>query len=114
MTTDCLFCSIASGDVPAATVHEDDEVIAFRDIQPRAPTHLLVIPRRHIASVRELTADDGQLIARLFEVVRQLADDAGLDAGYRVVTNVGPDAGQSVEHLHLHLLGGRAMGWPPG
>ena len=111
---DCLFCKIVAGEIPSDRVHEDDEVIAFRDINPRAPTHVLVIPRRHIPDVDALTAEDGPLLARLFAVVRSVAEDAGLGRGYRVVTNVGPESGQTVFHLHFHLLGGRPMAWPPG
>lgn len=111
---DCLFCKIVAGEIPSDRVYEDEEVIAFRDIAPRAPTHVLVIPRRHIADAHALTAADGELLARLFSVVRKVADDAGLGSGYRVVTNVGPESGQTVFHLHLHLLGGRPMAWPPG
>ena len=116
MTADpaCLFCKIVAGEIPSDRVHEDADVIAFRDINPQAPTHVLVIPRRHIADASALSAVDGPILARLFEVTRRLADDAGLTNGYRIVTNVGPDAGQSVFHLHFHLLGGRPMGWPPG
>jgi len=112
--SDCLFCGIVSGEIPADMVHEDDEVVAFRDIAPRAPTHVLVIPRRHIADAQALTHADAAVLARLFGVVRKVADEAGLDRGYRVVTNVGPESGQTVFHLHFHLLGGRPMAWPPG
>ena len=111
---DCLFCRIVAGEVPSDPVHDDDDVIAFRDIAPRAPTHVLVIPRRHIPDVHALTESDGDLLAKLFTAVRQVADAAGLDNGYRVVTNVGPESGQTVFHLHFHLLGGRPMAWPPG
>ena len=111
---DCLFCRIVAGEIPSDIVHTDDDVIAFRDIAPRAPTHVLVIPRRHIPDVHALTDADGDLLAKLFGVVRSVADAAGLEGGYRVVTNVGPESGQSVFHLHLHLLGGRQMAWPPG
>ena len=111
---DCLFCRIVSGEIPSDRVHEDEDVIAFRDIAPRAPTHMLVIPRRHIPDAHALTESDGDLLAKLFTVVRQVADAAGLENGYRVVTNVGPESGQTVFHLHLHLLGGRPMAWPPG
>jgi histidine triad (HIT) family protein len=111
---DCLFCRIVAGEIPSDRVHEDDDVVAFRDIAPRAPTHLLVVPRRHVPDVHALTDEDGPLLAKLFGVMRTLADGAGLGRGYRVVTNVGPDAGQSVFHLHFHLLGGRTMSWPPG
>lgn len=111
---DCLFCRIVAGEIPSDIVHTDDHVIAFRDIAPRAPTHVLVIPRRHIPDVHALTDADGDLLAKLFAVVRAVADAAELDRGYRVVTNVGPESGQSVFHLHFHLLGGRPMAWPPG
>ena len=110
----CLFCKIVAGEIPSDRVHEDDAVIAFQDINPRAPTHVLVIPRRHVPDAHALTDADGPLLARLFAVMRTLADEAELGNGYRVVTNVGPEAGQSVQHLHFHLLGGRSMGWPPG
>lgn len=111
---DCLFCRIARGELPASVLHEDDEVLIVRDIDAKAPTHLLAIPRRHIGSVHELTDDDAPLLGRLFGALRRAATDARLANGYRIVTNVGPDAGQSVPHLHLHLLGGRQMAWPPG
>ncbi|MBA2253607.1 MAG: histidine triad nucleotide-binding protein [Chloroflexi bacterium] len=112
---DCLFCRIAAGDVPSDRVHEDDLVVAFRDISPVAPTHILLIPRRHIASAAELVEADGALIGRLVAVAGELARQEGIaEGGFRVVTNVGADAGQSVAHLHLHLLGGRRLSWPPG
>jgi histidine triad (HIT) family protein len=112
---DCLFCRIASGEVASDRVHEDDEVVAFRDIAPRAPVHILMIPRRHVPSARELTEADGALIGRIFDVAAQLARREGVaDGGFRIVTNAGPDAGQSVDHLHFHLLGGRKFTWPPG
>ena len=111
---DCLFCRIVAGKIPSDRVYEDEDIIAFRDIAPRAPTHVLVIPRRHIPDAHALTESDGDLLAKLFTVVRQVADEAGLQKGYRMVTNVGPESGQTVFHLHLHLLGGRPMGWPPG
>ena len=111
---DCLFCRIVAGEIPSDRVHEDDTVIAFRDIAPCAPTHVLVVPREHVTDVHALTDADGDLLARLFGVVRAVADREGLRNGYRVVTNVGEESGQSVFHLHLHLLGGRPMAWPPG
>jgi histidine triad (HIT) family protein len=111
---DCLFCKIVADEIPADRVYEDDDVIAFRDINPRAPTHILVIPRRHIPDAHALTEADGPLLARMFGVIRDLADGAGLGDGYRVVTNIGPESGQTVPHLHFHLLGGRPMSWPPG
>jgi histidine triad (HIT) family protein len=111
---DCPFCKIVAGDIPSDRVYENDDVIAFRDINPRAPTHVLVIPRRHVPDAHALADDDGPILASLFAAVRRIADEAGLKNGYRVVTNVGPESGQTVFHLHLHLLGGRSMGWPPG
>jgi histidine triad (HIT) family protein len=114
---DCLFCKIAAGQIPGSIVYQDDDVVAFKDIHPAAPHHLLVIPRRHIASATELTREDGELLGQLFTVAVQLAQQEGLTdpaRGYRIVTNVGPEAGQSVQHLHFHLLGGRPFGWPPG
>ena len=111
---DCLFCRIVADEVPSDRVYEDDEVVAFRDINSQAPTHVLVIPRRHVPDAHALTDEDGPLLAALFGAVRRVADDAGLGRGYRVVTNIGPESGQTVFHLHLHLLGGRPMAWPPG
>lgn len=112
---DCMFCRIARGEVPADLVHDDDLVLAFRDINPKAPTHLLLIPRRHLASAAQLTEDDGPMLGRLFATAAKLAREAGIAArGFRLVTNSGPAAGQSVDHLHFHLLGGRSMSWPPG
>ena len=111
---DCLFCRIVAGEIPSDRVYEDDEVVVFRDIAPTAPTHVLVIPRRHIADARSLSRGDGPLLARLFTAAASIAEREGLDNGYRLVTNVGPDAGQSVHHLHLHLLGGRRLSWPSG
>jgi histidine triad (HIT) family protein len=110
---ECLFCRIARGEIPADWVYEDDQVIVFRDANPRAPTHVLAIPRRHLASVADLTDADGDLLAALFSALRSVAEEAGL-RGYRIVTNMGPESGQSVFHLHFHLLGGRQMSWPPG
>jgi len=112
---DCLFCRIVAGDIPSSRVHVDDEVIAFRDIAPRAPTHILVIPRRHIGSAADLTEADGPLLGRLFAVTAAVAREQGIaDAGYRIISNVGRWGGQTVDHLHLHLMGGRAFDWPPG
>ena len=111
---DCLFCRIVSDDIPSDRVYEDDDVIAFRDIHPQAPTHVLVVPRRHVPDIDTLDDDDARMIATLFAAVRRVAGEEGLAKGYRVVTNVGAESGQSVFHLHLHLLGGRPMAWPPG
>jgi histidine triad (HIT) family protein len=110
---DCVFCRIASGEIASDIVHSDDSVVVFRDLNPRAPTHVLAIPRRHIPSAAELTDTDADLLGALFGALRQVASEAGVDS-YRIVTNVGADAGQSVFHVHFHLLAGRAMSWPPG
>ena len=112
---DCLFCRIVRGEIPATTVADDELVLAFRDVAPRAPTHVLVIPKVHVASAAELTDDDGPLLGRLFSTVARVAREAGIaDDGYRIVSNVGRWGGQTVDHLHLHLMGGRAFDWPPG
>ncbi|HEU5374569.1 MAG TPA: histidine triad nucleotide-binding protein [Ktedonobacteraceae bacterium] len=112
---DCLFCKIADGRIPGNILHQDDDVVAFADIHPQAPQHILVIPRRHIADMAQLAATDGELLGNIFATAARLAREQGLEErGYRFVTNVGPDAGQSVFHLHFHLLGGRKLGWPPG
>ncbi len=111
----CLFCRIAAGTIPSDRVHEDDLVVAFRDIAPRAPTHILLIPRRHIASAADLTEADAPLLGRLFAVAAEIARSEGIaDGGYRLVSNVGRWGGQTVDHLHVHLMGGRAFDWPPG
>jgi histidine triad (HIT) family protein len=110
---DCLFCGIVAGEIPSDRVHEDEEVIVFRDINPAAPTHVLAVPRRHIPSTDDLTDADAELLTALFAALRRVAADVGL-RDYRIVTNVGAGAGQSVFHLHLHLLGGRPLSWPPG
>lgn len=110
----CLFCKIVSGQIPSTIVYQDEQVLAFRDLHPEAPEHLLFIPKRHLASMAELTAEDGPLLAAIFTAAKNVAHDLGLEQGYRFVTNVGPHAGQSVFHLHFHLLGGRDMTWPPG
>ena len=110
-----LFCRIAAKEVPATIVHEEDEIVAFRDLHPQAPVHLLIIPRRHVASLGEAGHDDAGLLGRILLVARDLAVREKIDArGWRLVTNRGRGAGQSVFHLHFHLLGGRGMGWPPG
>jgi histidine triad (HIT) family protein len=115
MSSDCLFCRIVAGEIPATTVHADDLVIAIRDIAPRAPTHLLLLPREHIASAADLTEAHGPLLGRLFAVAAELARGEGIaERGYRLTTNVGAWGGQSVPHLHLHLMGGRPFDWPPG
>jgi histidine triad (HIT) family protein len=111
----CLFCRIASGEIPADLVYEDDQVIGFRDLNPQAPTHVLLIPRRHIATVNDLEQTDAELAGRLLLAAKQVAAMEGVaEAGYRTLLNCNAAAGQTVFHLHLHLLGGRDMSWPPG
>ena len=111
----CLFCRIVADEIPSTRVFEDDLVIAFRDIAPRAPTHILLIPRRHIASAADLVEADGPLLGRLFGTAADVARSEGIaDGGYRLVSNVGRWGGQTVDHLHFHLMGGRSFDWPPG
>ena len=105
----CLFCKIVAGDIPSTKVYEDEKVLAFRDIAPQAPTHILVIPKAHIASVAEITADNAPLVAHIFRVIPEIARAEGLEGGYRVVSNCGTDAGQTVHHLHFHILGGTVL-----
>lgn len=112
--SNCLFCKIVAGDIPAKRLYEDDLSLAFADINPQAPVHLLVIPKQHIASTAHTSADDAGLLGHLLTTVVKIAVEQRLDHGYRVVINTGADGGQTVDHLHLHLLGGRPMGWPPG
>lgn len=113
--SDCLFCAIAVGDIPADLVHSDDEIVAFRDITPQAPVHVLVIPRAHHANAAALAAADPALAGRLLGVAGDIAAREGIaDTGYRLVTNTGEGAGQSVHHVHIHVLGGRDLTWPPG
>ena len=115
MASDCPFCQIVAGEIPSTKVHEDDQIIAIRDIAPRAPTHILLIPRRHIASALDLTEADSPLVGRMFAIAADLARSEGIaEAGYRLVSNVGRWGGQSVDHLHVHLMGGRSFEWPPG
>ena len=112
---DCLFCKILAGEIPADIVYEDDHVVAFRDVNPQAPTHILVIPRRHIATLNDLSQEDGALISHICLTATQLAAEQGIaDDGYRLVCNCNAQGGQAVYHIHLHLCGGRAMHWPPG
>jgi histidine triad (HIT) family protein len=111
---DCLFCKIARGEIPSRKAYEDDEVYAFHDINPQAPTHVLVIPRRHVASLDDTSETDQAWLGRTMLALRTVARELGISAGYRVVTNCGTPAGQTVFHIHFHLLGGRPLGWPPG
>ena len=115
MDTDCIFCKIVAGEVPGERLYQDDLATAFRDIHPVAPTHILIVPNKHIASTNEMEADDEPLVGHLFTVARKLAEEEGIrDSGYRLIINTGPDAGQVVFHLHLHLIGGRRMRYPMG
>jgi histidine triad (HIT) family protein len=115
MPSDCLFCRITSGELPSAQIYADDAVVAIRDISPQAPTHILLLSRKHIASVRELGEVDHDLVGKIFAVATELAAREGIaEDGYRLVVNVGRNGGQTVDHLHVHMLGGRRMTWPPG
>ena len=112
---DCLFCRIIAGEIPGAIVHQDDELVAFKDINPQAPLHLLIVPRRHIPTVNDLTPDDDALVGSMFRRAAALAKEHGYDGrGYRTLFNTNREAGQTVFHIHLHLLAGRGLGWPPG
>jgi histidine triad (HIT) family protein len=111
----CVFCEIVAGRVPSRIVHQDDQVVAFHDVNPQAPTHVLLVPHRHISSLLELSPEDDGIVGRLVRRARELAGELGLASrGFRLVFNCGDDAGYSVYHVHLHLLGGRTFGWPPG
>jgi len=112
---DCLFCKILDGDIPADIIFESDTAIAFRDINPQAPTHVLIIPRRHIATINDFESGDQELVGSLYMAAQEIARQEGIsESGYRAVMNCGEGAGQSVFHIHLHVLGGRSLGWPPG
>ena len=110
----CLFCKIAASEIPSTKVYEDDKILAFRDIDPQAPVHVLIIPKDHITSAAAVTHDNSGLVAHIFEIVGSLAAELGLDKGFRIVSNIGEQGGQTVPHLHFHLLGGRDFTWPPG
>ena len=115
MSDDCLFCRILAGGIASKKVYEDEHTLAFEDINPQAPTHILLIPKEHVASLEDVTDEHGAMLSDIAQAAAHLARTEGIDqTGWRLVTNVGPDAGQSVFHLHFHLLGGRPMGWPPG
>jgi histidine triad (HIT) family protein len=114
MPSDCIFCRIAAGEIPAEKLYEDEQVLAFRDIRPAAPTHAVIIPKAHIPTFNDVTEGEAALIGRLFQAAAAIARQEGLSAGYRLVGNCGRAAGQEVLHIHLHLLGGRDFGWPPG
>lgn len=111
---DCLFCKIAAGDIPSDILYEDDTVLAFNDVSPQAPVHILVIPKAHITSAADITPQNSAVVARIFEVIAHLARESGFADGFRVVANTGEQGGQSVDHLHFHVLSGRQMVWPPG
>ena len=113
--TDCLFCRIVNKEIPSRLVYEDEKVLAFEDIKPQAPAHILIIPKKHLASLKEADENDQNLLGYLLLTARKIAQDKGLaESGFRLVINSGPDSGQEVNHLHVHLLGGRRFGWPPG
>ena len=111
---DCLFCKIVAGEIPSAKVYEDDYVYAFKDIDPKAPFHAIVIPKEHIASADDITSENSVLIAKVFEAIAKIAKQENLENGYRVVNNCGSDGGQTVHHIHFHLLARRNLAWPPG
>lgn len=112
--TDCLFCRIVRGEIPAKKVYEDDHTLAFEDINPQGPTHVLVIPKKHIRGLKEATQEEAELVGRCQLTAAKIARERGIEEGYRTVLNVGPNSGQSVFHLHVHLIGGRHLSWPPG
>lgn len=111
---DCIFCKIASGEIPSKIVYQDDLVCVFEDLEPQAPVHLLCIPKKHISSIDEITQENADVISHIYLTISSLAKKLGLNEGYRVVSNCGEQGGQTVMHLHFHLLGGRKFGWPPG
>ncbi|CDC13091.1 MAG: histidine triad nucleotide-binding protein [Clostridium sp.] len=111
---DCIFCKIAAGEIPSTKVYEDDTVVAFNDLDPQAPVHVLIIPKEHIASAAEINESNSAVVAHIFEVAAKIAAEKGLKDGFRIVNNCGDSAGQSVKHLHFHLMGGRDFGWPAG
>ena len=111
---DCIFCKIANGEIPSNKVYEDDKVVAFYDLEPQAPVHILVIPKEHIASAAEINESNSAVIAHVFEVAAKIAKDLNLNEGFRIVNNCGDCAGQTVKHIHFHLMGGRDFGWPAG
>ena len=113
--TDCIFCKMANGEIQPDVVLESDDILAFRDLNPQAPVHILIIPKRHISTLNDIEQDDAELIGKLYLTAKQIARNEGLaEPGYRTVMNCNADGGQAVYHIHLHLLGGRSMGWPPG
>ncbi len=111
---DCIFCKIANGEIPSTKVYEDDTVVAFNDLEPQAPSHILVIPKQHISSAADITPENSAVIAHIFEVIAKIAKDNGFKDGFRVVNNCGDSAGQTVKHIHFHLMAGRDFTWPAG
>lgn len=111
---DCLFCKIIAGEIPSAKVYEDDTVFAFRDIEPQAPVHVLIVPKEHITSAKDINETNSAVVAHIFEVAAKIAKDEGLEDGFRIINNCGDSAGQTVKHLHFHLMGGREFTWPAG
>lgn len=111
---DCVFCKIASNKIPSKKVYEDDQIVAFNDLDPQAPVHVLIIPKKHIQSADQIADDDTNIIGKIFMVASKIAKELGLENGYRIVNNCGEDGGQTVPHLHFHLMGGRKMNWPAG
>ena len=111
---DCIFCKIISGDIPSNKAYEDDKVLAFYDLEPQAPVHILIVPKEHIACAADITPENSAVIAHIFEVAAVIAKEKGLDDGFRIVNNCGESAGQTVKHIHFHLMGGRDFGWPAG
>lgn len=111
---DCIFCKIANGEIPTEKVYEDSSVIAFKDLEPQAPTHILVIPKEHIVSAADITEENSGVVSHIFEVIAKLSKDLGMDNGFRIVNNCGDSAGQSVKHMHFHVLSGRDFTWPAG
>lgn len=112
--SDCLFCRIAEGEIPSNKVYEDEQIVCFHDIEPQAPVHVLIVPKKHIKSLDELTSDDAELISHIMLKIKDIASELGLEGGYRAVINTGDDAFQTVKHLHFHILGKRKLTWPPG
>lgn len=111
---DCVFCKIANGEIPSKKAYEDESVYAFYDLDPQAPVHILIIPKQHIQSAQDITPENSAIVAHIFEVAAKISKEQHLENGFRIVNNCGEDGGQTVQHLHFHLLGGRSMKWPPG
>lgn len=111
----CIFCKIIAGEIPSSKVYEDDKILAFKDIEPQAPVHIIIIPKEHISSANAITCENAEVIAHIFTKIPEISKDAGVsEKGYRVVNNCGKDGGQTVDHIHFHLMGGREFGWPAG